>query len=297
MRGGAAELHAGLFDLRHTVESAQPVTFFGDYDHGVRNITYAAGSHAISISRHGNDADCTLRIGSGDLALARRDVARRFRLSDDMPRIYNAINHDGVLTEPIRRYRGMRLTLNDPWETTVCFIVSQFNNVPRIRGIVRRIVERYGTAIEGQGGAVVARSFPTSEDLAEVTVKEFMECGAGFRARYLKEAAAYCSENLDLGRLSPRKYEKLKEALMGITGVGSKVADCIALMGYGSMEAFPVDVWVKRTVERLYFNGREKSISEIHSFARERFGRHAGYAQQYIFWSGRQMDREFRAVV
>ena len=76
---------------------------------------------------------------------------------------------------------------------------------------------------------------------------------------------------------------------MSISGVGDKVADCIALMGYGKIEAFPIDVWVKRTLEGIYFDGKRKRIGELHSFAGKRWGSYCGYAQQYIFHSSRNM--------
>jgi N-glycosylase/DNA lyase len=84
------------------------------------------------------------------------------------------------------------------------------------------------------------------------------------------------------------EYDELKKRLMGIGGVGDKVADCILLFGYGKHEAFPVDVWIKRVVEEVYFNGKGQKAASIHDFANERWGKHAGYAQQYIFEFGRR---------
>ena len=84
------------------------------------------------------------------------------------------------------------------------------------------------------------------------------------------------------------KYEDAKDRLMELNGVGDKVADCILLFGYNKFEAFPIDVWVKRVVERAYFNGRKRSIRQIHDFSVERWGKYRGYAQQYIFWYGRE---------
>jgi N-glycosylase/DNA lyase len=183
----------------------------------------------------------------------------------------------------------MRVTRNDPWEATLCFIISQYNNVKRIRLITKNIINRFGSDITDANGKAVAKSFPTYEDLAVVPTKEFAACGAGFRARYIKEAAEYCSSNIRLNKLGRLDYHDLKEELMGIRGVGDKVADCIALMGYGKLEAFPIDVWVKRTMERIYFKGRNAKIKDLHAFAVERFGNYCGYAQQYLFWHGRNL--------
>ena len=133
----------------------------------------------------------------------------------------------------------------------------------------------------------MAKGFPQSRDLLGGSEKDFRMLGAGFRARYIKEAAEYCTYNLNLNKLPRHNYHKLKDNLMSIKGVGEKVSDCIALMGYGNLEAFPIDVWVKRTTEKLYFNGKKKKIREIQELAKDRWGKYRGYAQQYLFHSAR----------
>ncbi len=218
---------------------------------------------------------------------ARRDVVKRFRLADDIDKVYDNIGTDKFMHAAISSYRGLRLTLNDPWETTLCFIISQYNNVKRIRGIVKGIVSRFGSPISGPDGKVVGMRFPTSAELRGATLKELESCGAGFRARYIKDAAEFCTYNMDLYKTSTA-YPKLRAQLMEMNGVGEKVADCIALMGYGKLEAFPVDVWVKRTMEKVYFKGKAMGNAEIREFASDLWGGYAGYAQQYLFWHGRQ---------
>ncbi len=113
--------------------------------------------------------------------------------------------------------------------------------------------------------------FPTSEELSKATVSQLRNCGLGFRAEYIKHAAEYCTNNMDLEQLGRKDYPLLKDSLMEIHGIGDKVADCIALMGYGRLEAFPIDVWVKRTMEKAYFGGKPKKIAEIHDFATEQW--------------------------
>ena len=102
-------------------------------------------------------------------------------------------------------------------------------------------------------------------------------------------AAEMCTGSIDLKALNGKNYDTVKSSLMEINGVGEKVADCIALMGYGKMEAFPIDVWVKRTLENVYFKGRDKKISGLMEFAEDQWGANRGYAQQYIFWNGMNM--------
>ncbi len=275
------------FDLKHTFESAQPLTFYADYSKEENSLSYASGGAIIKVSFKGTPQKGQLNITSNDILSAKAEVKKRFRLDDDMEKIYKRINTDVHVGRAIDRYEGMRLTVNDPWETTVCFIISQFNNVKRIRLIVRKIIERYGRDIIDNNGKVAGKSFPKSEDLLKVSEKNFLACGAGFRAKYLVHAADYCTNNLNLYKLNPNNYGKLKEELMEIQGVGDKVADCIALMGYGNLNAFPIDVHVKRAMERLYFNGEKKKIKEIHEISDRMWDAYRGYAQQYLFHNER----------
>ncbi len=198
-----------------------------------------------------------------------------------MKKIYSNISTDNFMESAIREYSGMRVTLNDPWETTVCFILSQYNNMKRIRKITMSLKQKYGErAIDG------SVKFPTILSLNKAKEEDLKECGMGFRAKYILAAAEFCKNNIDLYSLRGRGYDTIKANLMEIYGVGDKVADCIALMGYGELRAFPIDVWVKRTMEKVYFKGRDKKIPKLMDFAQEQWGEYRGYAQQYLFWHG-----------
>ncbi len=286
----ATKIDVSLFDLKHTFESAQPLTFHADYDGKLNTLLYTSGKNIINVGQVGNTKNASLIIVSDDVKLAVSDVVKRFRLNDNMQQIYREINTDQFMSKAIKNYEGMRVTLNDPWETAVCYIISQFNNVKRIRGIIKNMIDRFGTEVY-RNGSVVTKTFPSSETLMNASIKELMACGTGFRGKYIKSAAEYCTNNIDLYKLNKNKYDKLKESLMEIDGIGDKVADCIILMGYGNFNAFPIDVWVKRTIEKTYFKGREKKMNQIHEFGIEKWGALRGYAQQYIFWGGRLMDR------
>jgi N-glycosylase/DNA lyase len=277
------------FDMRHSLESAQPLTFYGEFDFDERSVEYVTGNSLIKAKFRGDSKSSSVDFDCGDISLAKKDFVRRFRLNDDMKKIYKNISTDEFMASSIKKYHGMRVTQSDPWETALCFIISQYNNVKRIRLIVKRFVKEFGTDILDEDGKVVAKSFPTSEELARFTEKDFKDCGAGFRAKYIAKAADYCTNNLDLYRLQNKDYGTIKNELMQVSGIGEKVADCIALMGYGKMEAFPIDVWVKRTLENVYFKGKEKRIKDLHKFAHERWDGYMGQAQQYISWGGRNI--------
>jgi N-glycosylase/DNA lyase len=272
--------------MKYTIESAQPLAFHSDYDTESGILIYPRGDNIVTVTHSGNKDRAVLKVDKR----YSKEVAEMFRLSDNMDKVYAYIETDAFMKNAVQRYSGMRLTLNNPWETTLCFIISQFNNVKKIRLTTKNIINKFGPKVYADG-IVVGKGFPSSEMLSKQTVKDFQGCGAGFRAKYIKEAAEYCTNNLDLGSLNGKTYEEIKENLMVIPGVGSKVADCIALMGYGKLEAFPIDVWVKRTMEKVYFNGRKKKEDAIRDLAFEKWGRMAGYAQQYLFWNGRQNDR------
>ncbi len=272
-------------NLKHTVESGQPLTFHADCDWPNRRVSYNNGVQLVTLAFSANGKK--VQVGARDQKQAIAEFSTRFRLTDDMPRIYSEINTDPFMDSAIANYNGMRLTLNDPWETTMCFILSQYNNLKRIRKLVLEMKRRYGKR-SPDGSS----TFPMPERINDLSEQELRDCGMGFRAKYIKSAAEMCSGSMDLYSLRGRGYDTVKSNLMEIYGVGSKVADCIALMGYGKMEAFPIDVWVKRTLENVYFKGKEKKISMLTDFAEEQWGRYRGYAQQYIFWNGMNMVKK-----
>ncbi len=277
-------MRVGEFDIAHTVESAQPLTFFGDERNDRKGITYAYKNSVIEVAQNGGSVEYRA-YGPLDADTLRKEVRARFGLDDNMRAIYRSIGTDAFMKSAIKKYRGMRITRNDPWETTLCFVISQFNNVKRIRGIVQRLIAAYGEEHVFSAGDVklTFRSFPTAEEISKRSVSDLMSHGAGFRAKYIKSVAREWSSENAFGKLGKKEYAKAKEELMVLDGVGDKVADCILLFGYGKLEAFPIDTWIQRIVERTYFNGRKQNVKRIHEFAEERWGAYAGYAQQYLF--------------
>jgi N-glycosylase/DNA lyase len=216
---------------------------------------------------------------------AKEEVIRRFGVEDDMQFIYDRINTDRYMKSAILKHVGMRVTQNEPWETTLCFLISQFNNIPRINQIVRTLISRFGEELDD--GITSTRLFPTPYALSRVSLDELRSCGTGFRAKYIKNVAKACAEGADLNSVYSMSYDEGKAFLMELDGIGDKVADCILLMGYKKLVAFPIDVWVKKTMEKLYLGGRTTNIRAIHDFAERRWGDYAGYAQQYLFHDAR----------
>jgi N-glycosylase/DNA lyase len=281
------------FSIKHTVESAQPIMFFGDIKKDGNGIVYTSEGTMIDAEQSGSTLRCS-SYGNLTESGLREEITRRFGLREDMKKIYREIGTDALIVEAINKYRGLRITRNDPWETTLCFVISQFNNVKRIKGIVSRLIAAYGKEKRFDAGNVeiLFRDFPTPQAIARQSVKSLMSHGAGYRAEYIKAVAEACSGGFDLRKLEKKDYADAKEELMELRGIGDKVADCILLFGYGKLEAFPVDTWIKRVVEAAYFSGKTQSVRKIHEFADERWGGYAGYAQQYLFHFGRNSKKE-----
>lgn len=199
------------------------------------------------------------------------------------------IRRDPVMEEAVNFGRGIRILKQEPFETLISFIISSNNNIKRIKGSVEGLARTYGEVIGFYDGRA-HYAFPTPKALSEATVEELKLLGLGYRARYVKETAEKVWESP--GILQKMIRQKRRECLEGVTsfsGVGPKVGSCVVFFSMGKREAFPVDVWVKRIMEVLYFQ-EEKPVKEIEEFAMKKFGKDAGYAQQYLFYYAREKD-------
>ena len=199
----------------------------------------------------------------------------------DVPKILAEVNNDAYMHRAIEKLWGMRILNQELWETVASFILSQNNNVPRIRGIIHRLSERFGNRLTLAG--YVDYSFPSPDALATATNDELLACGTGYRASYLRDAAqAVVSGKLSLTAMKQMSYPEAKQELMRQNGIGEKVADCICLFSLGHLAALPIDVWIKRIFETLYLR-RGATHREIREFAHSYFKDGVGYAQQYLF--------------
>ena len=182
---------------------------------------------------------------------------------------------------------GLRNLNQDFFEMLISYIISANNNIPRISKSVNEISKRYGKEIEFEGQRYYL--FPTPDELRDVTIDEFRECGVGFRDKYIyKTVEKINNKEIDLEQMQKLDTEKLKAALLSLMGVGPKVADCILLFSCARQEVFPIDVWVQRIMRRLYYNNEEVSKNEILRYARENFGENAGIIQQHLFYNVRE---------
>ncbi len=210
-----------------------------------------------------------------------------FDLERDYGKIKSTLlKKDEKLKEAITEKYGVRILNQEFYETLISFIISQNKQIPHIKKIVFALSDTYGEPI-GEIGGKTYYSFPTLEKLGEVTEDNYRELKTGFRAPYLKCASDMLNSALKENEIRELSYDAAKEMLMQIKGVGEKVANCVLLFGLSHRNAFPVDVWIKRTMEAVYFDGADTSKEKIMEFARDRFGEYGGYAQQYLFFYGR----------
>jgi len=192
------------------------------------------------------------------------------------------------MDEPLRQAvavcRGLRLLRQDPWECLASFILSSTKQIAQIGQIVETLCRRYGERLRVPPGHEPAFGFPSACRLASCSEEELRACRMGFRAPYLLAAARAVAEGrLDLSTLSHLSLEQARAELLALPGVGRKIADCVLLFSCGFQEVFPVDVWVMRALQALYFPRGRPGPSRLRAFADSHFGPCAGYAQQYLF--------------
>jgi N-glycosylase/DNA lyase len=208
-------------------------------------------------------------------------LLRYFRLDDDLPAIQRSLSWDPRVAEAVRRHPGLRLLRQEPWECLVSFICSSNSNIPRITGTIEGLCQAFGRPVEL--GRRRRFTFPTPEALAGAGQKALERLGLGYRAGYVaRTAQIIAGGSLTLEALREAPYEEAKRALLALPGVGEKVADCVLLFSLEKLEAFPVDVWVRKAL-REYPEARKVKDAKLAAWARERFGPRAGYAQQYLF--------------
>jgi N-glycosylase/DNA lyase len=210
----------------------------------------------------------------------------------ELEKILATFPADAPMLAAVAHARGLRLLRQDPWECLASFILSSTKQIVQIRQIVTLLCERFGepcsvepaARFDSATGRTLHFSFPTFSRIAAASEKELRDCKMGFRAPGLLNAARQIdSGKLDLEKVRHLDYAEARHELMQLHGVGEKIADCVLLFAYGFDSAFPVDVWVERALQELYFPKRRANDKRLRKFAATHFGPHAGYAQQYLF--------------
>ncbi len=220
-------------------------------------------------------------------------VEKYFDLKRDYEKIKSQLeNIDEYLKTSIEYGKGIRILNQDLWETIISFIISANNNIPRIKGIIERISQKYGNEIEWNEKKYY--TFPTPDQLKDVTVQEFRNLGLGFRdIRLYETTQMILNKEVDLEKLRKNpNTQEVRNELLKLSGVGPKVADCILLFSdLKRFDVFPIDVWVRRVMNDLYIRESDESKvskTKIEKLAEEKFGDLKGLAQQYLFYWRRE---------
>jgi N-glycosylase/DNA lyase len=224
-------------------------------------------------------------------------VRHYFSLDVDLEKIRDSIAQDNHIKTALKQFEGLRLVRQEPWTCLIGFECSIQKNIPAIEQMLERMSVRFGEKRVFDKREF--HLFPSVDRLALASEKSLKECGLGFRAKYVQATAQkILDENIDLDSFKVLPYLEARKALLEFCGVGLKVADCVLLFSLDKTEAFPVDIWVKRVIINRYSPKLPEELvkklqshptltkseyQKIGDFAREYFGKYAGYAQEYLY--------------
>ena len=275
------------FDLRDIFECGQCFRWNEQEDGSYTGIWK---ENVVNVIKEGRDYRFTGICKDGDFE---KEITEYFDLNRNYEKIKEDLSKiDEYMKNSIKYGKGIRILNQDLWETIISFIISANNNIPRIKGIIERLSKKYGNKIEWKGKDYY--TFPTPEQLKNVTVEEYRNLGLGFRDIRLYETTKMILQgdvNLKELEENPNTLE-VRDKLLTLSGVGPKVADCILLFSsLKRFEVFPIDVWVSRVMNDLYIKNEDETKvnkKQIEKIAKEKFGDLAGLAQQYLFYWRRE---------
>jgi N-glycosylase/DNA lyase len=270
------------FDISHIIECGQCFRWEKEKDN---SYTIQAFSKAINVSQSGEE----VIISNSDLKEFEEIWIDYFDLNRDYGRIKNLLTeNDPIMAQAIAYGQGMRLLNQDEWETLVSFLISQNSNIPRIKGAIKAVSESFGKPYMGLNGRTFY-TFPNPSEIYQCRDEDIDACRLGYRKSYVTETAKEINKDnaQRLYNLKNEKYTSAYDYLLSLKGVGPKVANCVMLFSMEKYESFPIDVWVKRIMSRLYGQD-ENDLKGMEQFAKEKFGDLGGFAQQYLFYYVRE---------
>lgn len=281
------------FSLKQTFECGQCFRFKKINDN---NYIIVAFGRVIELKEDGNN----VFIYNSNEEDVKNIWIKYFDLEREYSSIKDELSKDELLRKSVEFGAGIRILNQDSFEMLISFIISARNSIPSIMKTIGRISVKFGTKVEYNGEEYY--TFPTIDAIKDATLEEIQETGASFRSKYIidtihnicnskkaKEENKNVDElkKYDLDYIKSLNDDECHKALQEFKGVGAKVADCIMLFSMEKYSAFPVDVWVKRAM--IYFYGAEDaSLNKIRIFARNKFGKLSGFAQQYLFYYARE---------
>ena len=222
-----------------------------------------------------------------------------FREDDKYERILKNITKDKIVKKAAKYYPGLRITRQDPFQCCISFIVSANSNIPNIRMRLEKLCRKFGAKVRFEKREFFL--FPKPDKLAKATLQDLQECKLGYRSKYVLDTSrAIASGEIDFDELAKADYQECKELLLKLPGIGDKVADCVMLFSLEKLEAFPLDTWIVKILQKYYsdkFCIDEKTISKskyenIHQDVLDHFGKHAGYSQQFLYKMERDLNEK-----
>jgi len=290
------------FDLGHTLDCGQVLRWkkIGDWWYGI------VDESVIKIKQ--NDGKLLFHTRSEEKGI--EFIKDYFRLGDDLPSILSQIDKDEKIKKALQKFYGLRIVRQDPWECLISYICATYKNIPAIKDMIFNLSKKFGQKINF--GDYDFYTFPGPSTLTKAGLNELRNCGLGYRAKYVLETSRRINNNeFDLESLRKLNYRDAKKRLISkgqgrklLPGVGQKVADCVLLFSLDKLDAFAVDVRVKRAILKFYSQHFDRSFVEkvsgkrsitdkeyetINAFGRNYFGNYAGYAQQYLFYYERSL--------
>lgn len=274
------KIKVNCFNLKYTLECGQ--CFRWKYLDG-----YYVGVIKDRVIKIRQDKDY-LYVKSNNMDNIENVVRDYFELDKDYESIEKRIvKVDDYVKEAIKNTSGLRHLNQDFFETIISYIISANNNIPRISKSVNEISKKYGDKIEFEGEEYYL--FPTPKQLENVSIEDYRNCGVGFRDKYIYDTVMKINQKqVDLDSMQKMNTSNLRKELLNLMGVGPKVADCILLFSCNREEVFPIDVWVERVMEKLYFNNESTTKKKILEYATSHFGSDAGIIQQHLFYNIRE---------
>lgn len=224
-----------------------------------------------------------------------------FRLDDKYDEIIDEISRKDKVVENItRKHIGLRIMRQKPIQCIISFLCSSNNNIPRIRFILRNLSRKFGKKIEWNNNTFY--TFPTLKTLSTISQSELLHCGVGYRAEYVRKTVkTIVDQEIDMQLIKDSDYLKSKQEILKLSGVGEKIADCILLFSFDKVEAFPMDTWIIKLLQKKICHmialDSELKINDkitpsqyrlVSKKIREHYGKYSGYAQQFLYYSIRE---------
>jgi N-glycosylase/DNA lyase len=243
--------------------------FEGRWSHQVVRLRYADGIVSYASPDNSDPSDALHRYFASEIDFT--------SLTDHLP-----WRSDPVLSVAVQQFNGLRILRQPFAETLFCFLCSSTKQIPQIKAICETVASDIGHPLPDGSFAL-----PTWEAIAEAGEARLRAAKLGYRARYIHQTACFLNAHpgwLETTEAAPT--ELARSRLLELPGVGRKIADCVLLFGAGRLEAFPIDTWVEKILQRAY-QLDAWSLAQLQDFARIHFGTTAGYAQQYLFAAAR----------